>query len=73
MMRNLGDQVERGLQQGQRWVNVWNLRNVDGQVNEEDSREKTNRCKIKATERVSGISTHTGQCAKFSKCGEWET
>lgn len=42
-------------------------------MNEEDSIEKTNRCKIKATERVSGISTHTGQCEKFSKCGEWET
>ncbi len=51
---------------------MWNLRNVDGQVREED-REKTSIRKIKATERASDISTHTGQRETFSKCRDWET
>ncbi len=51
---------------------IRNLRNVDGQVREED-REKTSIRKIKATERASGISTHTGQRETFSKCRDWET
>lgn len=40
MIGHLEEQVERHLKQGQRWVNVWNFRNVDGQVNDKARGDK---------------------------------